>query len=223
VIDVTQESALAMVTVAGGTTTLGSGSTSVTLSGFQIGKYEVTQKQWLEVMGSFPGTAPSDTYGLGDNYPVYYVNHDDIQLFLTALNALTGKTYRLPTEAEWEYAAKGGQSTHNYEYSGSATIGDVAWYRINSDNKTHPVGGKTANELGIYDMSGNVFEWCSDRYGATYPSGTDNPTGAVTGSNRVVRGGHWGSSADYCRVSYRTNDTPTYRGNIIGFRLALSL
>jgi formylglycine-generating enzyme required for sulfatase activity len=213
-----------MVSVAGGTTTLG--STSVTLSGFQIGKYEVTQKQWLEVMGSFPGTgeeAPNATYGLGDNYPVYFVSLDDIQLFLTTLNVLTGKTYRLPTEAEWEYAAKGGQSTHNYLYSGSATIGDVAWYYTNSGSSTHAVGTKAANELGIYDMTGNVNEWCSDRYGATYPSGADNPTGAVTGSERVFRGGGWGNDADRCLVSSRTNQVPMIRASGIGFRLALSL
>ncbi|MDR3095270.1 MAG: formylglycine-generating enzyme family protein [Bacteroidales bacterium] len=210
-----------MVAVAGGTTTLN--GTSVTINSFQIGKYEVTQKQWWDVMGSWPGTAPSDTYGKGDNYPMYFVSWDDIQSFLAALNLLTGKSYRLPTEAEWEYAAKGGQSTHNYTYSGSNTLADVAWYSDNSEVKTHPAGTQAPNELGIYDMTGNVCEWCSDWYGSAYPSGADNPTGAISGSDRVYRGGSWDNNAGSCHVSYRDYYTPAFRFSFIGFRLVLSL
>ncbi|GHT18370.1 hypothetical protein AGMMS4957_00560 [Bacteroidia bacterium] len=207
---------LEMVTVEGGTTTLN--GTEVTISSFQIGKYEVTQKQWQDVMGSNPSNFK------GDNLPVETVSHDDIQTFLTKFNAQTGKNYRLPTEAEWEYAAKGGQSTHNYEYSGSNTLDDVAWYADNSSIKTHIVGTKAANELGIYDMSGNVREWCSDWYGySTYPSSANNPTGVTTGSARVLRGGSCGNNAVGCLVSIRSNNAPGDRSNFDGFRLALPL
>ncbi|MDR1863970.1 MAG: formylglycine-generating enzyme family protein, partial [Bacteroidales bacterium] len=134
-----------------------------------------------------------------------------------------------PTEAEWEYAARGGQQTHNYDYSGSNTVGDVAWYLDNSyalgsgaDYGAHPVGTKAANELGIYDMSGNVWERCSDWYGNVYPSSADNPTGASSGSYRVGRGGSWSSSAAYCRVSYRYYEAPGARYYNVGFRLACS-
>ncbi|GHT42961.1 hypothetical protein AGMMS49965_15660 [Bacteroidia bacterium] len=238
-----------MVTVEGGSITLN--GTSVTLSSFQIGKYEVTQKQWWDVMGSWPSMplapneppntigAPISSAGVGDNYPIYFVTHYNILSFLSRLNSKTGKNYRLPTEAEWEYAAKGGQSTHNYQYSGSNTINDVAWYQNNRDIfgnylrpvGTHPVGTKAANELGIYDMSGNVWEWCSDWYDSTYPSSANNPTGATFGSDRVMRGGGWLGDEDVCRVSARSYSSPGSsnpssiysRGTSIGFRLVLPL
>jgi formylglycine-generating enzyme required for sulfatase activity len=226
-----------MVTVPGGTTTLN--STMVTIDTFSIGKYEITQKIWEEVMGysgqtstggtlsaitAYPGGFPDMpvAYGDGDYYPVYYVSYDDIvNNFLPRLNAITGKNYRLPTEAEWEYAAKGGQQTHNYTYSGSNTIGDVAWYYSNSSNTTHVVGIKLPNELGIYDMSGNVWEWCRDWYDDPYPSGANNPTGASTGSYRVIRGGSWSNNAGNTTVSIRINGTPSDRYNGVGFRLVL--
>ena len=195
---------------------------NVTLSDYYIGKFEVTQELWLAVMGSWPGTAPSGSYGVGDDYPAYFVSWNDCQEFITELNQLTGRTFRLPTEAEWEYAARGGNMSGGYKYSGSNSIGEVAWYTDNSGKKTHPVGTKTPNELGIYDMSGNVEEWCQDWYGS-YGSGSQtNPQGPSSGSNRVHRGGCWSGSARSCRVSDRTCNKPDYRGNFLGFRLAVS-
>ena len=134
----------------------------------------------------------------------------------------TGKKFRLPTEAEWEYAARGGNKSKGYKYAGSNTIGDVAWYSSNSSSKTHPVKQKAANELGLYDMSGNVYEWCQDWYGSYNSSVQTNPTGASSGSYRVTRGGSWDYSAKCCRVSDRSNDVPSYRyNNGLGLRLAL--
>ncbi|GAP71325.1 serine/threonine kinase [Candidatus Symbiothrix dinenymphae] len=225
-----------MIGVAGGTFTMGataeqgsdaadheSPTHSVTLSGYAIGKYEVTQKLWWDVMGSWPGDAPSASYGEGDDYPMYNVSHDDIQSFLTALNTKTGRNYRLPTEAEWEYAARGGGESNGYKYSGSNTLGDVAWYSSNSSGTTHIVGTKAANELGIYDMSGNVWEWCSDWFGSYSSDSQTDPIGATTGSSRVARGGVWRYGATFCRVSDRVQNTPGGRGSNIGFRLVLPL
>lgn len=218
-----------MVYVSGGTFTMGGTSEqgedaesyekpthSVTLSDYYIGKYEVTQAQWRAVMGSNP------SHFTGDNLPVEKVSWNDIQDFITKLNAQTGKNYRLPTEAEWEYAARGGNKSKGYKYSGSNTIDDVAWYTDNSSSKTHPVGTKQPNELGIYDMSGNVFEWCQDWYGSYSSSSQTNPTGPSRGSRPVLRGGSWYYFADYCRVSFRNYYTPDYRSNGNGFRLACS-
>jgi len=159
----------------------------------------------------------------GDNLPVEKVSWNDIQKFIKKLNKKTGKTYRLPTEAEWEFAARGGTNSKGYKYAGSNNIDDVAWYSSNSGSKTHKVGTKQANELGIYDMSGNVWEWCSDWYGSSYykNSPSNNPQGATSGSNRVYRGGGWSCSASYCRVANRSSSSPTNRISNLGFRLAL--
>ena len=217
-----------MVFVKGGTFTMGATSEqggdaesyekpthSVTVSDFYIGKYEVTQAQWRKVMGSNP------SYFTGDNLPVERVSWNDIQEFISKLNQMTGNTYRLPTEAEWEYAARGGNQSGGYKYSGSNRLGDVAWYDSNSGSKTHPVGSKAPNELGIYDMSGNVWEWCQDWYGSYSSNAQTNPEGAYSGSSRVLRGGSWYSFARLCRVSNRNYHNPYYgRGNF-GFRLVL--
>ena len=185
---------------------------NVTLSNYYVGRYEVTQGLYKAVMGSLPSSI-SSSYGMGDNYPVYYVSWYDIQDFINELNAKTGKNYRLPTEAEWEFAARGGRSSKNYRYSGSDSIDEVAWYYGNSSSKTHPVGEKQPNELGIYDMSGNVWEWVSDWYGSNYYSSSpgSNPPGPTSGSYRVDRGGSWHNVAGDCRVANRGDYYPDYR------------
>ena len=188
---------------------------SVTVSDFYIGKYEVTQAQWKAVMGNKPSLFQ------GDNLPVENVSWDDIQEFIKKLNQLTGKTYRLPTEAEWEYAARGGKKSKGYKYAGSNTLEVVAWYDGNSNYKTHPVGQKQPNELGLYDMSGNVEEWCQDWYGNYNSSSQTNPTGPASGSCRVIRGSSWGHPALFCRVSSRIYFFPSYGVSSCGFRLVL--
>jgi len=221
-----------MLPVAGGTFQMGAQSTDpngqnydadaygdespvhqVTLSAFTIGETEVTQALWQAVMGSNP------SYFKDPVLPVEQVSWDDCQTFLTKLNQLTGKTFRLPTEAEWEYAARGGNESTGYKYSGSNTIGNVAWYYDNGGSKTHAVGTKQANELGIYDMSGNVCEWCSDRYDSYSSSSQTNPTGAASGYFRVFRGGSWAYIARGCRVSYRRYFNPALRSSDLGLRL----
>ena len=191
---------------------------SVTLDGFYMGKYEVTQAQWKAVMG----TAPS--YFKGDNLPVEQVSWNEAVQFCEKLSQMTGKTYRLPTEAEWEYAARGGNKSQHYKYAGGNDIDEVAWYDRNSGDMSHPVGIKKANELGIYDMSGNVWEWCSDWFEENYYiySPTVNPQGPVNGYRRVSRGGSRSNSAVYCRVSFRIGDTPSNRYDFLGFRVACS-
>ena len=188
---------------------------SVTLSGYYIGKTEVTQALWQAVMGSNP------SYFEGDDLPVEQVSWDDCQEFIRKLNSLTGQNFRLPTEAEWEFACRGGNNSRGYKYSGSNYIDNVAWYDGNSGWKTHPVATKSPNELGIYDMSGNVWEWCADWYG-DYSSGRQtNPKGPYGGSGRVNRGGSWYNFARNCRSSIRIDDYPTYRDDLLGLRLAL--
>ena len=183
---------------------------------YYIGKYEVTQALWQAVMGNNPSKFK------GDNLPVENVSWDDCQEFISQLNRITGKTFRLPTEAEWEYAARGGKKSRGYQYSGSNDISDVAWYDGNSGNKTHAVGSKQANELGIYDMSGNVWEWCQDWHGSYSSSSQTNPTGVKSGSYRVIRGEGWFSGARICRSSYRDGRLPYASSRDQGLRLVLS-
>ena len=187
----------------------------VTLSDFCIGETEVTQGLWKAVMGSNPSNFK------GDNLPVETVSWNDCQKFIEKLNLLTGKTFRLPSEAEWEYAARGGIRSKHFRYSGSDTIDDVAWYDGNSSDVTHAVKTKNGNELGLYDMSGNVWEWCSDWY-ESYSSGTQtNPQGPLSGSNRVLRGGSWFYHDGFSRVSRRRSLAPGTRISSAGFRLVL--
>ena len=220
-----------MVRVEGGTFTMGATSEQgseadsdekpahqVTLSSFSIGKYEVTQEEWEAVMGSNPSKFK------GAKRPVEQVSWNDCQEFIRKLNALTGKRFRLPTEAEWEFAARGGNRSNGYKYSGSNDQGNVAWYRDNSDDITHLVGLKLPNELGLYDMSGNVWEWCQDWFDSSYygKSPSTNPVNNTSTSNRVNRGGSWFYDlARDCRVSYRYGFAPDGRNGHLGFRLAL--
>ncbi|MDR3012844.1 MAG: formylglycine-generating enzyme family protein, partial [Chitinispirillales bacterium] len=200
-------------------------SHQVTLTnGYYIGKFPVTQALWVAIMDTNPSYFPGDL-----NRPVERVSWDDIvNYFIPALNALTGRTFRLPTEAEWEFAARGGNDSDGFIFSGGNIIGDVAWYTTNSGSTTQAVGGKDPNELGLFDMSGNVYEWVSDWWSSTAyagrESGVTDPTGPATGSLRVIRGGSWNSYARGCRVSYRSGGTPDNRNNnLLGFRLVLSL
>lgn len=215
-----------MVKVKGGTFTMGGtaeqGSDvlnselpthSVTLSTYWIGQTEVTQELWSAVMGVNPSGHT------GENLPVDKVSWDDCQEFIAKLNELTGMTFRLPTEAEWEYAARGGHSGGT-KYSGSDDINAVAWYSSNSSNTTHPVATKQPNGLGLYDMSGNILEWCADWYYGGYSAEAQtNPTGPETGSRRSLRGGSYAREAVYCRVSERDAWVPTYRFADVGMRL----
>ncbi len=222
-----------MILVKGGTFTMGATSEQgedffedekpvheVTLSDFYIGKFLVTQEEWIDVMRSNP------SYFKGDDFPVERVSWNDVQDFISKLNTKTGKTYRLPTEAEWEYAARGGMSRKGHKYAGHNNVDYVAWYGDTSGDTTHPVGLKRANELGIYDMSGNVWEWCEDDWHTSYHGAlssnqawVDNPRA----SWRVFRGGSWTNSPQYCRVSYRNGYLPKHRGFNLGFRLAMSV
>ncbi len=227
-----------MVFVRGGTFQMGSNDGdsnekpvhSVTLSDFYIGKYEVTQKEWQEVMGNTPSNFK------GDNLPVEKVSWYDAVEFcnkqsdkegITRCYSGSGKNitcnfnangYRLPTEAEWEYAARGGNNARYYKYSGSNTVGNVAWCEENSGKKTHPVGGKKANEIGIYDMSGNVWEWCWDWYSGYNSGSQTNTKGPSSGSLRVLRGGSWFRHDGYCRVAGRNRSIPDLSSANGGFR-----
>ena len=213
-----------MVRVDGGTFQMGSNDSEaydcekpvhkVALSSYSIGETEVTQELWQAVMGSNPSKFK------GPNLPVEQVSWDDCQEFLEKLNNLAGHRFRLPTEAEWEFAARGGNKSRGYKYSGSNTIEEVAWYKDNSGDKTHSVKTKLSNELGLYDMSGNVWEWCQDGYGDYSSSAQTNPTGPNNGDYRVSRGCCWGSMKGF-GLSYRGGSAPSLCDDIRGLRLAL--
>ena len=205
----------------------------VTLSSFSIGRYEVTQEEWLAVMGR------SLTEFKSGRMPVKRVSWWDSQDFIKKLNKLTGMNFRLPTEAEWEFAARGGNESHGYKYSGSDCIDDVAWYNNNCiddeaespEDGTHEVGKKFPNELGLYDMSGNVMEWCQDRYGEYGSEAQVDPQGpsssffkslVSSSSNcRVLRGGSWVQFDKGCKVSIRHYSATVLRHAVVGMRLAL--
>jgi len=217
-----------MVLVKGGTFTMGctpeqgndctaweKPAHQVTLSDFYIGKYEVTQAQWKAVMNE-----DNPSKFKGDNRPVENVSWNDVQAFIRRLNERTGRNYRLPTEAEWEYAARGGNKSNGYKYSGSKAVDDIAWY---GSEETRPVGIKIANELSIHDMSGNVWEWVNDWYGDYSEEQQVDPQGPSSGTNRVLRGGSWYGNARYVRVSVRNGSVPGFHRDAIGFRLARSL
>lgn len=194
---------------------------TVTISqGFYLGKYEVTQAEWQLVTGTNPSRFPA----CGSNCPVEYVTWKEVQKFITALNTQTGLTYRLPTEAEWEYAAKGGPGGGDgTKYAGSGVVGEVAWYRVNSGSVTHPVGQKVPNGLGLYDMSGNVWEWVQDWYGSYSTQPVTDPQGPATGTLRVNRCGGENSLTSVMRVARRIGNSPDARNYDIGFRLLRAL
>lgn len=226
---------MTMVWVEGGSFDMGSNSGydderpvhRVTLAGYWIGATEVTQAQWESVMGTDIRQQRDKVgsiwsiYGEGSNYPMYYVSYDEAKEFCRRLSERTGRSYTLPTEAQWEYAARGGRDgvRDNYTYSGSNSIGSVAWYDGNSGDSTNPVGRKSPNQLGLYDMSGNLWEWCLDYYGSYSSSSQTNPTGPSSGGSRVLRGGSWYVNESCCRVSYRFDFNPSFRDFNYGFRV----
>jgi formylglycine-generating enzyme required for sulfatase activity len=217
-----------MVFVEGGTFQMGSNAGkavvrpvhAMSVGSFNIGKYEVTQAQWNAVMGN----NPSNFKGC-DNCPVENVTWNDVQTFIEKLNTQSKKNYRLPSEAEWEYAAKGGISSRNYSYSGAEDMNAVGWYGSNGAGKTNNVGSKQANELGIYDMSGNVYEWCSDLYGNSEAAvGMSMVAPAAPAiPMRVLRGGSWVDGAKVCRTANRSCFDPAKGNNFSGFRLVLPM
>ena len=186
----------------------------VCVDGFWMGKYEVTQGQWQKIMSNNPSN-----FKKGDDYPVEKVSWNDCQEFIQKLNAKSTHKFRLPTEAEWEYACRSGG--RDEKYSGGNNVDRVAWHENNSDFHTHPVGGKIANGLGIYDMSGNVWEWCVDWYSENYyvNSPENNPRGPNSGAFRVFRGGSWINASKSMRSTYRYRDEPDFHYSNLGFRL----
>jgi len=214
-----------MVHIAGGSFSMGtkagnndeSPQHAVELSSFYISKFEVTQHQWKSIMGNNPSFNKKC-----NDCPVENITWVDASQFISALNALTNERYRLPTEAEWEFAARGGTLSLNYKFSGNQKLEKIGWFYENASNSSHPVGKKVANELGIVDMSGNVAEWCSDWYGRNYYSTSDlqNPKGPASGSEKVVRGGSWTDYDQYCKIISRNRNASTFKSKTIGFRLA---
>jgi formylglycine-generating enzyme required for sulfatase activity len=201
-----------------------------------VGKFQVTQQLWTKVMGTTLTQQRNlldstlTIYGEGDFYPMYYINYNECIAFCEKLNQLLSKhlpegyKFSLPSEAQWEYAARGGKKSKGYIYSGSDNIGKVAWYEDNSKDEVREVSTKKKNELGIYDMSGNVWEWCKDWFDGEYYdySISTNPTGPVYGYQRALRGGSWRSIPQGCRVSCRYKYSPNERASNCGFRLALT-
>ena len=198
---------------------------TVELDSYYIGECEITQSQWEKIMGTsiyqqqrFANGEFSGFSGVGDDYPMYFINWYEAQEFCCRLSQITGKRYMLPTEAQWEYAARSGKRNEETIFCGGDYLGVVGW---NNELYAHPVKQKQPNKLGLYDMSGNVWEWCSDWYSASYynVSPRRNPYGAPTGIRRMLRGGSWVSSASDCRISNRARSIPTDRDNNNGFRV----
>ena len=222
-----------MIHVEGGTFNMGSDQKSdekpvyqVRLSSFKIGKYPVTVGQYKAFVAATSRSMPdAPEWGWQDNHPIDRVSWYDAAAYCNWLGEKYGGDWRLPTEAQWEYAARGGQKSRGYTYAGGNDVWDVAWFEDNAGGQTQAVGRKKANELGIHDMSGNVWEWCRDWYDKDYyaNSPSSNPRGPSSGAYRVLRGGSWNYSAAFCRVAYRSNRfTQSDRISPYGFRVVLS-
>lgn len=192
-------------------------SHQVTLSSYYIAETEVTRVLWKAVIGRYPGKSADD------DCPAAFISWGECQYFIRILNEMTGKTFRMPSEAEWEYAARGGNKSKGYKYAGSDDLEEVAWYDMNSSYKTHPIKSKKPNELGLYDMSGNVWEWCSDCYGYYGTESQTDPAGPTDGPLRVFRGGSWYYNANFCRVSSRLSGQTVARFDDVGLRLVLDV
>lgn len=231
-----------MIKVIGGTFTIGATSEQegenpwdderpaheVAVADYMIGETAVTQALWEAVMGvsiqeqSKKGTLGSSLRGVGANYPMYHISWDDSQEFVTRLSQLTGKTFRLPTETEWEFAARGGNHGRGFKYAGSDSISDVAWHDDGKTFETSPVAQKQPNELGLYDMSGNIWEWCQDWY-INYGVELTPAMMKSTGMSHVTRGGSWNRAPRFCRVSVRGHSTPNERVNYVGLRVVMEI
>lgn len=192
----------------------------VTVSDFYIANVTVTQKQWEALMGT--NILWNDNFGKGDDYPANFVSYDQALLFISRLNKCSGLKFRLPTEAEWEYAAIGGRKSKGYDYSGSDEADNVAWHRGNAGSKMHPSSQLAPNELGLYDMSGNLYEWCSDWYGDYTQANETNPIGPLMGNKRVVRGGSFTYDAEFSRCKARNRLSETNQSVAVGLRLVIS-
>ena len=185
----------------------------VMISEFYISKYEVTESMWQKVMEDSSKTTACE------QCPVVNVSYDDVQQFIQKLNAKSGKNYRLPTEAEWEFAAKGAKKSKNHQFSGSENIKEVAYYMDNGDYKLQKVGQLKSNELGIFDMSGNVWEWCSDWHSENYTVQKNNPRGPSNGNKKVIKGGSFNSNLETCKINFRHSVKPDFKSENLGFRL----
>ncbi len=190
----------------------------VTLNDYYLDKFEITQWEWRTIMGyelDWP-----EQYGRGDDFPAYNVSRTEALRFMEKLSAMTSLPFRLPTEAQWEYAARGGSHSLHYRFSGSDLVNEVAWHHGNSDGMLHPVGGKQPNELGLHDMSGNLWEWCADTYGPYLSAPQTDPI-SESGSPFVLRGGSWTYLPSYCRVTCRDSYSGDDASISVGFRVAM--
>ncbi len=196
---------------------------TVTLNDFEIGKTEITVIQWREYVTTAQLKMPDPPgWGWIDDHPVINVTWEEATAYCKWLSTKTGKNFRLPTEAEWEYAARGGAMSKNFVYSGGDNIGEVGWFRDNASGKTNPVAQKKANELGLFDMSGNAWEWCSDFLDEYTAAAVNSPTGAAEGTFKIRRGGSWDDLPRRSRITYRMGNSPRRSYHSLGFRIVSS-